>query len=151
MANLSTVTVALDHDGFGHLSPLDEQHIAELRNALGDTKLEKLLSLLAADLPGRIARLRVSDCNSNLSALRSDLHNFKGMVASFGLQRVAAAADAVLVSHRGCELENALERLETEVEYALACLSQANRAPDAAANLRDISVTPMTARPSRTA
>lgn len=117
------MTVA-HNDRSTRLPPMDDQHIIELRTALGHKKLGKLLLLLAADLPKRAATIRGNDRDGDLSVLLSELHNIKGMAASFGLQRVAMAAAVVEGCDRGMGLDNALERLETEVIGALACLSQ---------------------------
>lgn len=109
------------------ISPINDQQMNELRATLGSDRLETLLSLLASEIPDRIEKVRCQNRDGNLSVIRSEAHNLKGMVASFGLQRVACAAEAVEFSHRGSEMNSALELLETEAQDALASLSQTAR------------------------
>jgi HPt (histidine-containing phosphotransfer) domain-containing protein len=106
------------------LAPIDDRHLAELCAALGTEKLAKLLSLLAEELPKRISAIRCSHRADNSLRLRREVHNFRGMVSNFGLQRVANAAKEIELVPPGWQLENAIERLETEVQFALGCLSR---------------------------
>jgi HPt (histidine-containing phosphotransfer) domain-containing protein len=99
---------------------IDVQHLAELATTLGSEKFENLLTLLVVDLRKQVTQLKCRGHAVEIAPLRSGMHNFKGMAASFGLRGVASAARAIEFATRGQEVESAFGHLQDEIEYALA-------------------------------
>ena len=103
-------------------SAINAERLEEIKEALGARKLHALLSLLGRELVSRPVLIRRRLEQGDEMALRSEAHNFRGTVASFGLDGVAVAARAVETALPGAELHVAVGRLEDEVVEALASL-----------------------------
>lgn len=112
---------------------MDAERVAELRELLGEKKVETLLTLLATELRDRPTSLRKALASGDLPSVRSQAHSLKGAISTFGGHGVACAAKAVELALPGAELDLAMDRLDAEITYFRSALDLfAGPAPEAA-------------------
>lgn len=111
-------------DGGGPDS-FDQAHLAQLRAALGPTRLAGLLELFAAELERKPDLITQLITDRQFSAVAAEAHSLKGAALSVGagaLAEAAAELERAAPSHRMATVRLALDRLLASIEKARAHL-----------------------------
>ena len=105
------------------LPPLDKAHIDQLRAAIGATRVEGLLGLLAKELAERPALIRNAVVCGDVARARHESHSFKGATLSVGALALGRAAARIEGAGDLAAMATALASLDRQASRTLHAIT----------------------------